>query len=227
MDYVAELLKQWPQGLEIIATIYVVWFIAHFYYVRFRGIERNVSIINKRIDEDVNILNSKITQVLKKLKLLEKNQEDFQKSLYELKDGHNSMVAFLSSIHPEKSRALKQLSPIEIVDLGYEILEKSGLKKAIDRTYDELVEDLEKHPLKSKYDVQHQSIWVIARNFDNDEYLDVKDFMYENPNYKGEKIRPDLIITLGGIHLRDLYLKRNKERYGDEEIKDEITETEV
>ncbi len=164
MNYLGDLLKTLPNGLEILATAYIVWFIAHFYFVRLRDLEKSV-----------------------------KNLEE---------------VVF--------SRAMNANNYIKSEDISNEILEASGIKSAIDKSYEELKTELEKQTLKSKFDIQQKSIWVIARNFDNDEYIEVKDFMFDNPTYKNEALQLDKMIILGGLYLCERYLQINPNKFDKE-----------
>ena len=100
-------------------------------------------------------------------------------------------------------------SPLQLTELGIKKNKESGFEDCINNNKEELLEKLENKLENSKnpYDVQERSFDVIAG------------FMKENKDGCFDKIklysyktgiRAVEFIGIGGIYLRDIYLKENK-----------------
>lgn len=102
-------------------------------------------------------------------------------------------------------------SPIQLNAFSKELLEESGAKHFVDSSYEKLSEKVEDKKPKSLLDINQFAISVIFDLTDTEAFSKIKDFIYQNPNYKGKRVDLSLIITLTSLYLRDKYLENNPE----------------
>ena len=98
-------------------------------------------------------------------------------------------------------------SPMVLTDEGLEKLQDSGLEGIIDKKKEHLFKDLEEMGVDSKFDIQTNSFYVMADYLkDNKEVLDkMKEYAFHKGIYNLKEF-----IQVGGIYLRDQYLKEKK-----------------
>jgi hypothetical protein len=111
-------------------------------------------------------------------------------------------------------------SPIQLTDLAERILIESGGRDFIDNNISILVNELNGENIKTAFDVQIFAPIVIFKLSNQDSFIDIKNYAYNNPCYKeknssGEEISHrlslDTITDIMGIYLRNIYLDSHPE----------------
>ncbi len=98
-------------------------------------------------------------------------------------------------------------SPFRITEKGYNALKESGAQKFIDNNRSILIEKVENMNPKSSYDVQEYSKLVISQYTDSDDFIEIKEYIYE----KGFDLE-SMVMTMM-VYLRDIILfKRRTEK---------------
>lgn len=139
------------------------------------------------------------------------------KSINGLDKSAHALITFLTTKHPDLKLDLliKTNSPVQLTDLGSEILLAIGGKKYIDENTIYLINELSKESIKSALDVENYARIVLIREYSKDSFTPIKNYIYQNPEYKsGDKSYPlDLatISNLMGIYLRDKYFEVHPE----------------
>ncbi len=117
------------------------------------------------------------------------------------------MSCFLVTKYPKDRELLKIQSPIELTDLAKEILEKSGAKNFIDSSLDSLIAKIKEGKPNSPLDIHQLAVSILFNLIDTEAFSKIKDFIYQNPKYKGQHdIDIQVIINLSALYLRDRYL---------------------
>lgn len=95
-------------------------------------------------------------------------------------------------------------SPVSLLDKGWEVLEKSGLKEYIDSESNNLFTNCkEKHELDNPYDVQEAAF----NFFDELKFDTVMENKLKNTSFEYD-MSMNVIRRIGGIYFRDICLKR-------------------
>ena len=98
-------------------------------------------------------------------------------------------------------------SPFRITEKGYNALKESGAQKFIDNNRLILIKKVEDMNPKSSYDVQEYSKLVINQYTDSDDFIEIKEYIYE----KGFDLE-SMVMTMT-VYLRDIILfKRRTEK---------------
>ncbi len=92
-------------------------------------------------------------------------------------------------------------SPLSITEKGMKLLEESGGKEYIDNNAMLLIEDIRNKIPKSLYDVQVFSKEVVESHSGDDEFIKIKDYVYNNG-----LVLDSVIMTLA-VYLRDKAFK--------------------
>jgi hypothetical protein len=102
---------------------------------------------------------------------------------------------------------------MELTDLGFKILVEIGGRDYIDKYAARLIAEVENRNPKSGLDVQTYSNIVLTEKSSEDEFLDIKNNLFQNPTYTLGDSR-QLPLDLGvatqimGIYLRNKYFER-------------------
>ncbi len=129
----------------------------------------------------------------------------------------NSLIAFLTTKHTDlQSGLFKSNSPIQLTEIGLDILDKCGGKKYINEHLDMLILEMEKQTFKSGLDIQNFATSIIIKEFNNDDFIHVRNYIYQNPIYKTEQgeeisVSAPVIYQVIGIMLRDKYFEIHPE----------------
>jgi hypothetical protein len=98
-------------------------------------------------------------------------------------------------------------SPLHPTEYGFKLLKESGMEKIIHENREKLFQELKaalgKNP--TSYDVQEKSIGIMLSNKDKSLFNPIKEYVFERG------INIDVILRLGGLILRDEYLKEHSE----------------
>jgi len=193
MPYIDEIIKNIPNGIYYLAIGWAVWKVAHFYFVRFRDLEKksdDISGIGKKIDDKLEPTLVKINSTLDRISryIITKDSLD---------------PAFFSTS-----------SPVELNELAKELLDKSGGKAFVDNTLDFLISKIEERNPKSILDIQQLAVSVIFDLVDTEAFSKIKDFVYQNPKYQSQDVDIPVIINIIALYLRDKYFEKHPELQG-------------
>lgn len=137
-------------------------------------------------------------------------------SIINLGSSFDSLLVYLKSkdvtLDP---RLIKAFSPIQLTEIGHAILEKSGGKTYVENNLGSLITDMEAQKFKSALDVQNYATIFFIKNFNSDDLITIRNYIYQNPTYKtadGEiQINISVINQIMGIYLRDKYFEKHPE----------------
>ena len=129
---------------------------------------------------------------------------DIKDSIVDLKISNTRIVNGLITVgcNPDILRAT---SPHNLTVLGEEILNDIGGKIYIDANEQDLISKIKNLNPKSELDVEDFSKQVLFDEFDSDNFIPIKNFIYNNPLYKNVPLNQATIITILGIYLRNKY----------------------
>jgi hypothetical protein len=129
----------------------------------------------------------------------------------------NALTVYLKSNDPNIDVSLfVKYSPIELSEFGKAILRDIGGKKVIDENTGTFLVEMEKQQFKTGLDAHTFAINMIMNMFNNDIFIPVKNYIFNNPNYKyktkdGKELEYHLDIndayTILGIYLRDKFFE--------------------
>lgn len=189
----------------IVATVYIMKAIA-----RFKKVEKECDKISNL--QDTAQINGTISN------RIEKNiDEKLLPKIDSIVTSINGLVLFLNTKHKDfKSEVFVVKSPVELSPIGMKILEDFGGKSYIDLYTEKLIKIMEQVPLKSALDVQNQATSVIFTQVDSDEFVAIKNYIFNNPIYRvdGKDIANLDISTIAqimGIYLRNKYFEKHPE----------------
>ena len=120
-----------------------------------------------------------------------------------------AVTTFLYTSSDATTGLFESNSPITLTDIGKEVLNVSGGKEYVDNNIDGLIQKMEEENLKTALDVQNYSSSLLFQKIDDDNFKKIKNFIYNNPNYKKVNISSTVIIKTMSIYLRDKYLDRH------------------
>lgn len=148
-------------------------------------------------------------QIVPRLASIDKSVASIDKSTH-------ALITFLTTKHPDMNIDLfKAHSPIQLTDLGSEILDKIGGKIYIDNNSEYLLNKLAKEPIKSALDVENYSRILLLQEYNTDAFTPIKNYIYQNPVYKNGSAEVTLdtatISNVMGIYLRDKYFEKHPE----------------
>jgi len=104
-------------------------------------------------------------------------------------------------------------SPLALNKEGKGLLQASGIDTIIQENLNELLDDLTDIAPETAYDVQNES-FVVLSDFlnDNNEILkQLKSYLFNNPRYNETLLELNDLIYVGGLVLRNEYLKKHPE----------------
>ncbi len=107
----------------------------------------------------------------------------------------------------------KTRSPLRLNKAGSDLSKASGMEKMVKDNINELLIDLEERNLETAYDVQQESFDVVEDLITSEkEYeKELKNFLFNNPKFKGKMVDPADLVFVGSLILRDAYLDRHEE----------------
>lgn len=134
----------------------------------------------------------------------------------------NSLIVYLKGKDKNLNMALfKSNSPLQLTDLGVEILKACGGKDEIDKNIDLFITNIESKNLQTALDVQEFASILMIDYFNNTlMFNSIKDYMYKNPIYtykdlegNERQVSMDIhtVTMVMGIYLRNKYLDRHPE----------------
>lgn len=188
-EYVSYIIAHWPVIALLLVTVLAVWKVASFYFTRFKPIETEVGKFKTHADcishrSDIDELRN-IVRNIERI-LLQKD---------------NKLIDKLSI-----SRSPRQLN-----DSGNKLYEDSGAKRLMEEKAAEFIEHLEKRMPITALDVETESQSVLLSLSDEDYFVQIKTFIYNNPRYQDINIDLLTICYVMSLELRNLYLQKYPE----------------
>jgi hypothetical protein len=98
------------------------------------------------------------------------------------------------------------MSPFQLNDEGEKLLQKSGFKQIVKENSEDFLNFIGMDKPKTKYDVQETAYKGVFLLFDEDYFVPVKTFLYNNP-----KVTKKAFLSAAAIYIRDAYLKAHPE----------------
>lgn len=131
----------------------------------------------------------------------------FDSSIKELKNEMKDVNTRVSKIEGglERDRAyggiVKAKSPLSLTDKGRRVLQESGAQNYLDKNKSILIKEIEACKPKSSYDVQEFSKQVLDSHKNEDDFIEIKEYVYKNG------LVLDHVIMGMAIYLRDYALE--------------------
>jgi len=226
--------EQYPFIFILLIVVYgvgfLVWKFARFYQ-RFEKIEDKlytfsdeVKNLFKKADDKHDTFSDEVKNIFKKVENKYDTFSDEVKNIFKKVDDKNdtlseevdklyfnvsSIIGYLVSKDKDIDRSVfEHKSQIRLSALGKEALEITGSIKYADENLDYLLSRMEDMDIKSPLDVESIALTIILHESNSDEFVPIKNYIFQNPKYK--KINLNLpTITRGlGIYLRDKYFER-------------------
>ena len=186
MTYLEELIRGIPNGLYYLAGAWVVWEAARFYFVRFCRVEKGV--------ESITAVCAKLETRLSKIETV-----------------LDRICHYLAAKEGLSTDFFSANSPMMLNDLAKRLLVESGGKDFANDQSEVLIAELENRAPKTKLDVQQTAVLVVFDSTVSDKFNRIKDFIYQNPIYEGEKIELTTLVNIIALYLRDKYLEKHPE----------------
>ena len=138
------------------------------------------------------------------------------KTLNSIDKSFHALITFLATKHTDFNVNLyKSNSPMQLTDLGNEILNAIGGKKYIDDNAASLIQKLSKETIKSALDVENYAKVILIQEYNSDAFTAIKNYIYQNPVYKKDALNVSLdvatISNIMGLYLRDKYFEIHPE----------------
>lgn len=189
--------EQWPYLAGLILVGFIVAWIVNKCNHWTRRIENNENEC-KKIESHIEPTLNRIENSLTDLTISFRSLIAYLKG----KDGSIDTTVFISK------------SPIQLSEIGVEILTTSGGKDYVDMNADNLIAEMDKMGTKTALDAQLNAPMAISSRYNTDNFKHIKDYIFSNPFYrKGEDVAIPLnlkiIADIMGVYLRDKYLEKN------------------
>jgi hypothetical protein len=102
-------------------------------------------------------------------------------------------------------------SPRQLNEEGLRLFKESGASNYLDSNKEKLLSLLSEISPKSALDVESSAIRVCLDASKEDDYIPIKNFLYNNPVFANENIFIGTIAFVMGIQLRNIYLSLHPE----------------
>lgn len=145
-----------------------------------------------------------------KVKNLEGEVDKFKTEMRDLRDKVITCEVTIRANEPYWRRE----SPVSLTDRGHALLVESGGREFVDENFEELAQAIEEKDSKTAYDVQENAKVVIDEMQDDDRFIPLKDYLYN------EGIEIDNLIMVMALHLRDKVLRKRGWKVSDVDIDD-------
>ena len=148
----------------------------------------------KRHDVDITEIKSDVKNMSSKLDYLSGKLDNLSDSISWLQTGN----------------VARKKSPMQLNEVGGDILEKSFLREAIDTNRDFLFEKIKEKNPQNEADIDSECFNVIFGLYSNPIFAQTRMFAYNNPTYGEVSLNPLTTSRIGAIYLRNLYINENK-----------------
>lgn len=179
----------------VIVAVIICYKIVKFYYTKFKKVED----ICDKVETLPDIVN--------------RNTENIEKQVIPKLNSISNSLSIITSILfkkgiVDKTELFKTVSPVNLTDIGMEVLELIGGRQYVESNSERLIEQMKEQNYKSALDVQNQANLLILEQAGSDDFVPIKDFIYQNPQYKTIALDMSTVVTVMGIYLRDKYFEK-------------------
>ena len=191
---------KFPILFIIVIVSIIIWYIAKFYFVRF-----------KKTEEKIN--NAPCYKC-----------EDFYNNVSELKENVRDIKEYIFKKDPKSAIGMfVKFSPLKLTEKGQLLLEKSGGQQCIDKNVDYFIDEISKLNPMVALDVENNALSVLHSNANKEFFNEIKNFVYNAPcpyiikDNNGQKVEFTemidiyIIIRVMSIYLRDKFLVKYPE----------------
>lgn len=144
---------------------------------------------------------------------LNTNHSSIKDDINAISTNFTTLVALLLSNKTLEVNPFKINSPIELNEIGEKILNEIGGKLYVDSSKDALILDMESKGFKSGLDVQDYARVLLLTKSVDDNFVNIKNFIFQNPIFKTEQgelsLDLSLCIQIMGIYLRNKYFEKH------------------
>ncbi len=140
---------------------------------------------------------------------------EIRNSLKKIDSGLNTLNKILleNSIIKQSCYASEN-SPRMVNDLGEKLFNESGAKELFDKIKDDLIKELEANKvIDSLLELERESLNVLLRKMDNQEFRQIQNFAFQHPTYNGNPLNYTDILFIIALKLRDLYSSKHPNLY--------------
>jgi len=166
----------------------------------------------KRNSNAINEINNGLKEFIPFSDRIGRHDKDIEK-IYIKIDNMSSkldqLVGSLSGLKIEIGKATETKSPMQLNEIGDNILEKSFLKEIIDTNKNFLFEKVKEKNPENEADIDAACLNVIFGLYSNAIFSKTRIFAYENPVCDDVSINSLTISRIGAIYLRNLYINEN------------------
>lgn len=133
--------------------------------------------------------------------------DDLKEDMDKVKHNVKIIADFLTAKEPSfDASRLKHYSPLGLTDHGMEFIKTLGFDVVLRDNKKDFFSFIDEENPKMKYDVELSSIKSIYFLMDKSFMNFLKEYMYEHPNERIDRLAPTL-----GIYIRDAYLAEHPE----------------
>lgn len=180
--------------LLIVFAWVVIWF--NNRYHEFKSVKKDcegIPVLEKYLKDELKIISENISSI---------------KSSLSYYDGALGIK--------KESNFLKSSSPFELTDEGRGFLTKYKVITYIDGNSESLIKLVMQKSPQSPLDVETLSRVVLMEHVSDENFKPIKNEIFNNPTYKSSdgvitSVEIPLVISIGGIYLRDLVFKKHPE----------------
>lgn len=185
----------------IIATVYIMKLVQ-----RFKKAEKSC--------EKIPDLENRVAHGVSLSQSIEKKIDLQAEKFAAMSNNIVSLITFLTTKHTDLQSGLFQShSPIQLTPTGLDVLTKSGGKTYVEAHLGDLMKEMDQQSFKSALDVQNFATALIVSHFNSDDFITIRNYIFQNPVYRTEgmediSIQPSTIHQIMGIFLRDRYFDK-------------------
>lgn len=166
-DFIKLIAQNWPFGAFLLACIYATWKAANYHdhwTSRIKTAEKDCTKIDSQIMPEISNLSNSVLTVNKTL---------------------NGLVIYLKTKDGKMDTSLFQsYSPIKLTPLGEEVINALNGKQLIDSNLTFLFQQFEHKNIKTALDVQTLAPIIIGSFSEQNEFNEIKNYIYKNPVYR-------------------------------------------
>ncbi len=133
-----------------------------------------------------------------------------EKGIHDIKGSVDRIEKYLINENPKSAypALVQSHSPKTLTEIGNSLLTECGGRKFVDENQDVLLGDIINGAPVSPLDVEKLAIEVLLKFSESPGFIQIKDFIYNNPSYKEVSVQLYSIINIMSVYLRDKYFER-------------------
>ena len=196
---VSFLIDKWPVVVAVIITAFIVWKAA-MYHVSIQDTRKKVDNLpcdenGKKIDSTARILDALLSKV-----------DNLPCGRH--RDAIFNIENTLMGKRQFKPSLFAALSPKKLTEKGYKLYQTSGIQAVLENNLQYYIEKVEAFAPKTAWDTSNLAFNVIFNSKDENFFIPVKNWAYNNPVFEGEDFDMDDICYVASLQLRDFYLEK-------------------